>query len=160
VKALSLWRPWAHLILSGAKTVENRGWPPHADVVGCRIALHSGLRYDFGGWEPAAGVLPPVPPADECPTGIVGLARVLGYRDDRGTTRIVAAAGPGAAEVRTKLERLHEDPFWCGPVGWLLGERVAIPPIPYKGAQGLFRLPPDVARQAMESAVKYGRIPL
>lgn len=36
------------------------------------------------------------------------------------------------------------DPWFCGPVGWYLRDVVAIKPVPCKGAQGLWSLPPEV----------------
>ncbi len=42
--ALTIWQPWASLILAGAKPIEWRGWaaPPHR--VGRRFAIHAGAR--------------------------------------------------------------------------------------------------------------------
>ena len=38
-------------------------------------------------------------------------------------------------------------PWFVGPVGWVLRERTWLPtPVPCKGAQGLWTLPPDVQR--------------
>jgi hypothetical protein len=44
MKALTIWQPWASLIMAGAKTVEWRGWPCPKYVVGQRIAIHAGAR--------------------------------------------------------------------------------------------------------------------
>jgi hypothetical protein len=44
MKALTIWQPWASLILVGAKPYEFRGWPPPAWLVGKRIAIHAGSR--------------------------------------------------------------------------------------------------------------------
>lgn len=44
MQALTIWQPWATLIIAGAKPYEFRGWPaPHA-VRGTRIAIHAGSR--------------------------------------------------------------------------------------------------------------------
>jgi hypothetical protein len=44
MKALTIWQPWATLIMAGAKPVEWRGWPCPQYVRGQRIAIHAGQR--------------------------------------------------------------------------------------------------------------------
>lgn len=44
MKALTIWQPWASLIMAGAKTVEWRGWACPKWIVGQRIAIHAGAR--------------------------------------------------------------------------------------------------------------------
>ncbi|WP_439604537.1 hypothetical protein [Shinella sp.] len=44
IKALTIWQPWASLILIGAKPYEFRGWKPPASMIGTRIAIHAGAR--------------------------------------------------------------------------------------------------------------------
>jgi hypothetical protein len=44
MKALTIWQPWASLIIAGAKPYEFRGWPPPRSLVGHRIAIHAGAR--------------------------------------------------------------------------------------------------------------------
>jgi hypothetical protein len=44
MKALTIWQPWASLIIAGAKPVEWRGWPAPRWIVGQRIAIHAGAR--------------------------------------------------------------------------------------------------------------------
>src|SRR5580765_585368 len=42
--ALTIWQPWATLIVAGAKPYEFRGWQPPQSYVGKRIAIHAGAR--------------------------------------------------------------------------------------------------------------------
>lgn len=42
--ALTIWQPWASLIMAGAKPVEWRGWAAPRWVIGHRIAIHAGAR--------------------------------------------------------------------------------------------------------------------
>ena len=42
MNALTLWQPWAMLILWGIKTIETRIWRPPAKLLGTRIAIHAG----------------------------------------------------------------------------------------------------------------------
>jgi hypothetical protein len=44
MKALTIWQPWASLILVGAKPYEFRGWPPPKWLIGRRLAIHAGMR--------------------------------------------------------------------------------------------------------------------
>lgn len=44
MKALTIWQPWASLIMIGAKPYEFRGWKPPASLVGKRLAIHAGAR--------------------------------------------------------------------------------------------------------------------
>ncbi|MEM7213737.1 MAG: hypothetical protein AAF479_17960 [Pseudomonadota bacterium] len=44
MKALTIWQPWASLILHGFKPYEFRGWKVPKFVVGQRIAIHAGAR--------------------------------------------------------------------------------------------------------------------
>lgn len=41
MKALSIWQPWASLIISGHKRIETRSWPPPYSIRGQRIAIAS-----------------------------------------------------------------------------------------------------------------------
>lgn len=41
MKALSVWQPWASLIVSGKKRIETRPWPAPSSVRGQRIAIAS-----------------------------------------------------------------------------------------------------------------------
>jgi hypothetical protein len=44
MKALTLWQPWASLIIAGAKPYEFRSWPAPVSLIGQRIAIHAGAR--------------------------------------------------------------------------------------------------------------------
>lgn len=44
MKALTIWQPWASLIMIGAKPYEFRRWPAPRGVVGQRIVIHAGAR--------------------------------------------------------------------------------------------------------------------
>ncbi len=44
MKALTVWQPWASLIAIGAKPYEFRGWKPPRAIIGQRIAIHAGAR--------------------------------------------------------------------------------------------------------------------
>lgn len=125
--ALTLWRPWDQAIVHGTRRIENRPWRRNS-IIGQRIAIHAGKKYDLAGAQDmvAAGLFAP-PPIEKSPEGIVGLARVAGFVTD------------------------SRSPWFSGPIGWKLDEVVALPePVPCKGAQGLWRVPEDVACRVLE----------
>ncbi len=44
MKALTIWQPWASLIVGGWKPYEFRGWAAPASIVGQRIGVHAAKR--------------------------------------------------------------------------------------------------------------------
>jgi len=44
MKAITIWQPWATLIMAGFKPFEFRGWPVPKSLVGQRIVIHAGAR--------------------------------------------------------------------------------------------------------------------
>lgn len=129
MRALTLYRPWAWSIVHGPKRIENRPWKPWPSVIGQRIALHAGKRYDKKGEAfimeqlAAVGGLP-VDAEDE---GIVGVATVRGF-----------VSNPAEIQDVDQVE------WFFGPFGWVLEDVRAVEPIPCSGALGLWQLPAAV----------------
>lgn len=44
MKALTIWQPWASLIMAGAKPYEFRGWRAHRALIGQRIVIHASAK--------------------------------------------------------------------------------------------------------------------
>ncbi|MCA0208159.1 MAG: ASCH domain-containing protein [Proteobacteria bacterium] len=44
MKALTIWQPWASLIMAGAKPYEFRGWRAPRSLIGQRIVIHAAAR--------------------------------------------------------------------------------------------------------------------
>lgn len=44
MKALTIWQPWATLIIAGAKPYEFRSWPAYPSLIGQRIVIHAASR--------------------------------------------------------------------------------------------------------------------
>lgn len=124
LRALTIWRPWAGLIAAGVKPIENRDWPPPKSLVGEYLAIHAGKKWDGDGatwaWALMDRLGLHVPAARANAEGIVAVARVTGA-------------------VTTS-----DSPWFVGDYGWTLAEVVAIDPVPCKGMQGLWTVPPDV----------------
>lgn len=151
MKALTLWRPWSDAIVHGPKRVENRPWCPPATILGELIAIHAGMKYGIAeGWSLPGDYSPP--DEDESPTGIVGVARVMGYLDLRKGERRGEIAGGRLFRLGTRIYELDTDPWWLGPVGWLLEDVVALPkPLACPGALGLWRVPVAIDEQIVEA---------
>ncbi|WP_295560551.1 ASCH domain-containing protein [uncultured Sphingomonas sp.] len=44
MKALTLWQPWASLVVAGAKPYEFRSWRAPRSIIGRRIVIHASAR--------------------------------------------------------------------------------------------------------------------
>lgn len=111
MRALTCKQPWASLIASGRKTIENRTWAPPAALIGQRIAIHAGAGWDKNG--ETHGVA-----REECPA-----------------SRVVCTA------VIDRVVTTSDDPFWIGPVGWVLRDIEPCDGPEIKGKLGLWHLP-------------------
>lgn len=142
IRGLTLWRPWAAAIVHGPKRVENRSWAPSKRLIdaGLWIAIHAGFSWDQDGarsayeaWPAVREVVPHSTCAFESswPTywrrqGVVGVARVIEASD-------------------VNWIEANDDPWAVGPIVWVLTDITALrQPIPCRGAQGLWTLPPEV----------------
>lgn len=131
MKALTLWRPWPVLIVRGIKRIENRKWSPGARLmVGEYFAIHAGKT-----WDP-----------DCCALAEARGVDMIEYWYENCDSAIVGVAQYGGVVTQS------EDPWFFGPFGWLLANPIKLAsPVPCKGAQGLWALPPEVERAVCET---------
>lgn len=163
IRALTLWQPWASAILAGVKGWENRPWAPvqlrDRPARPLWLGLHAGLATDRGleleadcspegwrhgppsGWDILEALWPDCPgrrPGDY-PRGLLGLVRY---------------------DLAVEYERLAEcygDAWASGPWCWKVGQVIALPePIPCKGAQGFWVVPPELAAELLELRQREG----
>lgn len=145
IRGLTLRHPWPAMFLLDAepKRLENRDWPAPPGVIGQRIALHGGVlpkpgekKYlreirDALQWvndkqhpdinDPVDAITDEQLLSEFCVSGIFGVARLV---------ECVTAS---------------DDPWFAGAYGWVLADFVRIdPPVPHKGAQGLWEVKADV----------------
>lgn len=120
MKALTLWQPWASLIIWGPKRIENRTWAPPQFVLFKRIAIHAGKKLEKH------------------------ILEELGHRILPGGLPVPAGAILGTAFVQGSVTK-SDDEFFAGPIGWVLSdiERFKVP-VPCPGAQGLWDVPIDI----------------
>lgn len=130
--ALTLWRPWHALMLAGPKDIENRPWAPPGWIIGKRIALHAGLKFDEAGWLKAQQICADV--------GFNPFAS-----KEFGRMCEVSGAIAGTAVVTGFDTKGGGNPWFFGPFGWTLEERRPLPAaIPCRGFQKLWRIPAEL----------------
>lgn len=151
MKALTLWQPWASLVVDGAKPFEFRSWRPPSSIIGQRIVIHASARkvdrreieqlirlLDAGGRYAAQTALQPIDRALEIlRSGDWPLAAGLGSAIV-GEPRSGAEIGAdfGALNVNDSDRHLHCN--W----GWPMLEIDRWPePVAARGAQGLWNWP-------------------
>lgn len=126
--ALTLWRPWPILIALGIKKIENRPWRPEPRLQpGEWFAIHGGKKYD-----------------PDCSPMAVRLGVDYGVFFDAslGAESAIVAVARFAGVVTES-----QDPWFFGPFGWVLDQVVPIGPLICKGAQGLWRVPDEIAER-------------
>ena len=134
MRALTLIQPWATYIAHYGKDVENRTWPPPRSIMGQRIAIHAGKRFD-------AGAIPPPLLADRDESLRLKMADLRADDVPRGAI-IATAIVSGIALSPTEYGSPWKVP---GQWGWQLLDVVALPePIPCKGRQGLWEVPAEI----------------
>jgi hypothetical protein len=117
MKCISVRQPWAYLICSGQKDIENRSW--RLANTPCRILIHASAKIDMS----CEDMLDPRkdPKIEELTT-----SAVIGYVDVMGCTQ-------------------KSDSEWaddCSRWKWILkNAKMFKRPIPFKGKQGLFDVP-------------------
>lgn len=136
MKALSIWQPWASLIISGHKRIETRGWAAPYSIRGQRIAIAATktIRPEqrqavqeriFQEHYSATGH----PSIDDLP-----LSCVLG-------TVVIDGCRGVDPEFMQQLSPREEafGNYGPGRFAWFLSDPQPLPtPIPVKGAQGLW----------------------
>lgn len=103
MKAITIWQPWASLLIAGIKPVENRTWKPSLNI-GDRVAIHAGKdQADVEEW-----VLDEILKSGRKDNWVNGC--IIGTMVYRG--------------VITKASELTPDKhkWFSGPIGWLLNE--------------------------------------
>jgi hypothetical protein len=131
--ALSVRRPWAHLIIRGSKPVENRTWVTRYRG---RVWLHAGQGWDPAGAALAArlGLLAYTDPAN-CPTGYLGTVDLTGMHPCTPVPCCTPWGQPGPDVWHWQIT----DP------------RPVTEPIPGPGRLGLYQPPAYLADQSPET---------
>lgn len=154
MRAISLWQPWASLVVAGIKTVETRHWP--TSLRG-RILIHAAKKYDEpmlseclrsrGFWS-GFQALDPSKNAFEIYRGLP-YGAIVGYVDietcrpsnqfqmEKFNVKVLKGFNPACVYTELDLGNFDEGRF-----GWVLEHpKMFEKPIPYKGSQGFFNVP-------------------
>lgn len=149
MRALTIWQPYASLIVTGIKCVENRTWVPYLQT-GTRIAIHAGSKRDLESWEHCVDMR-----RDLAPKGRWNPIETPWPITFKGCPYSAIVGVATLDEVRRTPR--GDDPWWVGPVGWYLRDPLPIDePIPCKGAQGLWTVPADVEAQIQAALRRVG----
>jgi hypothetical protein len=155
MRALTLTQPWAGLVASGIKLVENR---PRRMIktedFGKPFAVHASKVIDDGVYSRINDLAP------DLRDGVVLLLEMPWWRLSRITSAVIAVAtlsdalyigGNSPETTRRMLDRAfgpgHEQERWTfGPTCYVLRDvRALAEPVPCRGWQGFWTLPDDVA---------------
>lgn len=133
------------------KRIENREWPPPAFLKGRWLAIHAGKTIDREALEDVGEVLTDW--GVSWPTfthgAILAVAKVVGFIKDEGASwALTSWTGDRPSWAPPTLMDLlvNQDRYWLlGTYGWLLDDVIRLPtPVPCRGAQKVWRMPPDV----------------
>ena len=144
MKCLSVQQPWASLICSGIKDVENRSW--RVNEAPGRILIHAGktqrkvddLPLFYAVIIDNASINGIMPEIDDMPLGaIIGWADIVGFEED-------------------------SDSIWAGDKAdhgsewkWKIGKAGLFKePIPYRGKQGLFEVP-EITEENLPESIEF-----
>ena len=133
MRAITLWEPWATLIALGYKTIETRRHARFRGLVGERIAIHAGQKWDEFARAKTLLYL-----------GALRFNRALGRRHPWGEI-VCTAFVDGFLQLESRYSRqaLCE----CGPHLYgiaLTDVRAVDPPVPCTGHQGIWHVPAEL----------------
>lgn len=177
--AISLWQPWASLLVSGCKLAETRSWFPPEALRGRWVAVHGAatrvprprlvdLVLKLEGVEgprakEAARRVRAEAHSDLARGAVVGLVRFSAFyevlwldREKREVTVVEHAQGWNmSARIKhtvSEAELLLGD-WSVGRKLWFVEETIKLPePVACRGRPRVFRLPQDVSAQVRERA--------
>lgn len=153
MRAITLTQPWAGLVASGIKLVENRPRAMGADkMIGERVAIHASREVDARVFNRIYDLAPELNHryADtealtrwhrlaRVTSAIIGVATIDSVLDPRYCG--IDPSDPSAAAPLAEDQRR----WFFGPIGIVLRDVVAITPVAnVRGALGFWRVPDDV----------------
>jgi hypothetical protein len=156
MKALTIWQPWATLIIAGAKPYEFRSWRPPITLVGMNIVVHAAARaihisevhqlvrlLEAGGRYAAHTCLKPDLALPLLRRWMNGEDHLMPLAAGLGTARVgVARLGTDIAREFGAIKVNDSDRDEHANWGWPMEEvKPFVSPFPMKGSQGLWNWP-------------------
>ncbi len=156
IPIISLWQPWASLVVFGEKKIETRGWKWPGDLPSF-LAIHAAKK-----WDRQLAAMTKEPPFSSALAlhghdaasiskvhGVVGVVRIVEcvstsmlpvpVRESRGFAGVQSLASKYLGEF--KNERAFGD-YSYGRYAWVFDRCISITPIPLKGHQSLWKWEP------------------
>lgn len=151
MKALTIHQPWASCIALGSKRIENRTWAPPKAMRGERIAIHASRKIDDGALlQLEHDQIVDVEVASHATLHrgcIVAVATIRGWVDARQPGRAVWTPASLESDL-TDVEKATGRAWWVGPIGWWLGDVVALKrPLDCRGHQSLWPVPDELVER-------------
>lgn len=143
MKAITLLHPWPWAICCCGKRLENRTWEPPLRV-GEKFAIHGG-RVPLGPDNQPHGAKDREY-LEEIIETVNDIRKECLFQGDTVSLRnIFRYAGICAVATFGGVLRDAADPWFSGPVAWVLRDVIVLPEaVPCKGTQKLWEVPPDV----------------
>ena len=143
MKAITLWQPWASFVAWGWKTIETRGHRMFASLVGERIAIHAGKKWD------ERAVLVAEPYLTFVQRQLVNIMMGQYQRGNQPRGCIVATAHVcGCRPMGPDDARAALCPSGPGRIAYRLKNvRALATPIPCIGLQGMWNVPQSIENQ-------------
>lgn len=139
MRALTIWQPWASMIVGGWKPREFRYWAAPTSIVGQRIVIHAGARAMKAG--ELRDIMDYVCSTDGVRDGIDPRCMDRVWRREE---EMPMSAGLGTATLGAPRIPLHRLPALGDPCrrttyAWpMLDVEKWVVPVPMKGAQGFW----------------------
>lgn len=138
MKALTIWQPWASMIIGGWKHYEFRGWAAPASIIGQRIAIHAAKRpikaEELG--DIMDYVCGPEGQFDEVDPACMDLLERTWLRDELPRSAVLGTAILGQPRATSAPQSVDR---WAWP---MLQIEAFAEPIQAKGAQGFWEWRP------------------
>lgn len=143
MKAITLWQPWASLIVTGAKKIETRSWYTHYRGP---LAIHAAQTWNqelsamLSLWHIQGGLAPLVgEPLDLTGSSWPGVKEEHLPRGFIISTCNLVDCVPTDSMTQKQIEfEQYFGDFTPGRYGWILEDVKSVGPIPAKGKQGLW----------------------
>lgn len=150
MKALSLWQPWASAVANGAKCVETRSW---STTYRGLLAIHAAQKDDRhlrracladSNVRAALNIDRGVNP--DLPRGvIIAVVELVDVRPAETFTSAELDVVRTLNKANGTFTERSLGNFAAGRFGWVFRNLIEIStPVPYKGRQGLFNVPPEL----------------
>lgn len=128
MKALTIHQPYAHLIVTGKKLVENRTWKTNYRGP---LLIHAGKSHEWLGIED---------PSNYVMGAIIGVADIVDC-----LPAPIITQGYYEAQHPGLQHHEHVNGPWC----WVLANARTVQPVSCKGAQGLWDVSDESAREIL-----------